>query len=110
MVVTEEDFGCLFGFFENEHRKSPSAITRWLQKRPSIFLGFGLDVWEYRLLTVLLEQAVGHTFMRRGRRYAVREPTTPIETLSWQRLGMDLIRMEPQEFSSSLLTQHAGNS
>ncbi|MBR1335348.1 caspase family protein [Bradyrhizobium ottawaense] len=110
VVVTEEDFGCLFGFFENEHRKSPSAVTRWLQKRPSIFLGFALDVWEYRLLTVLLEQSMGQALTRRGRRYAVREPTTPIETLCWQRLGMDLIRMEPQEFTSTLLAQDAALS
>nr|WP_275970740.1 caspase family protein [Bradyrhizobium sp. NBAIM32] len=110
VVVTEEDFGCLFGFFENEHRRSPSGITRWLQKRPSIFLGFALDVWEYRLLTVLLEQCMGQSPSRRGRRYAVREPTTPIETLCWQRLGMDLIRMEPQEFSSNLLADNAAHS
>jgi len=107
--VTEEDYGCLFGFFENEHRKSPSAITRWLQRRPSVFLGFGLDVWEYRLLTFLLEQAVRQNPLRRGRRYAVREPTTPVETLSWTRLGMDLIRMEPEEFSKRLLSKRTAD-
>jgi hypothetical protein len=107
VVVTEEDYGCLFGFFENEHRKSPSAITRWLQRRPSVFLGFGLDVWEYRLLTFLLEQTVRQSPSRRGRRYAVREPTTPVETLSWTRLGMDLIRMDAEEFSKRLLSKRA---
>ena len=35
----------------------------------------------------------------------MREPTTPVETLSWQRLGMDLIKMEPEEFATGVLSQ-----
>jgi hypothetical protein len=101
VVVTEADHLSFLGRLENQHTQIPTAFSRPLQSRPLVFLGYGLDVWHYRLVMQVF-QVVGV-----GAKHApiigVREPASAMEDLAWKRLGADLVRSDPNDFSTRVI-------
>ena len=101
VVLTESDHLLLLGRLEHELTQIPTAFTRLLQRRPLLFIGYGLDVWHYRLVMQVFQlvQAQG----TRPRPIAVRQPASPMEELAWNRLNADVIRLHPNEFATRVL-------
>lgn len=103
VVITETDHLTFLGRLENQHMQVPTRFSRLLQRRPLLFLGYGLDVWHYRLVMHVF-QAVGG----RGQgthAMAVRQPASPMETLAWQRLGADVVQLDSNEFARRVMAQ-----
>jgi hypothetical protein len=101
VVITETDHLTFLGRLENQHMQVPTRFSRLLQRRPLLFLGYGLDVWHYRLVMHVF-QAVGG----RGQgthALAVRRPASPMETLAWQRLGADIVQLDSNEFARRVM-------
>jgi hypothetical protein len=101
VVITETDHLTFLGRLENQHMQVPTRFSRLLQRRPLLFLGYGLDVWHYRLVMHVF-QAVGG----RGQgthALAVRQPASPMETLAWQRLGADIVQLDTNEFARRVM-------
>ena len=97
VVITETDHLTFLGRLENELTKIPTAFNTLLRNHPLLFLGYALDVWHYRLVMQVF-QAVGDSG-RRSPTLAIREPASLMEELAWQRLGVDLIQMQPNDFA-----------
>lgn len=101
VVITETDHLTFLGRLENQHMQVPTRFCRLLQRRPLLFLGYGLDVWHYRL--------VMHVFQAIGGRgpgthaMAVRRPASPMETVAWQRLGADVVSLDSNEFARRVI-------
>ena len=103
VVVTETDHLQFLGRLENQHTQIPTAFTRRFQRCPILFLGYDLDVWQYRLVIGVFE-SVG----ARGRlasTLAVRAPASAMEAVAWKRLGADLIQMDPNEFAQKMMEE-----
>ena len=100
VVVTEEDHLTFLGRLQNQHTRIPTVITRLLRGRPLLFLGYHLDVWQYRLVMQVF-QSIGN----RGKSpiLAVRTPESPIEEVTWKRLGAGLIPMKTEEFAKRVM-------
>ncbi len=98
VVMTESDHLLLLGRLEHELTQIPTAMVRLLQRRPLLFMGYGLDVWHYRLVMQVFQlvQARGS----RPRPIAVRQPTSPMEALAWSRLDADLVPLRPDDFAA----------
>lgn len=101
VVITESDHLLFLRRLNNEHMKVPACLTSSLRRQPLLFLGYGLDVWQYRLF-VQVFSAIG------GRKsnvvtLAVRRPTTRIEEGSWDQLHAQLIQQDPNQFASAVL-------
>jgi hypothetical protein len=79
----------------------PTAVIRRLQRWPLVFLGYALDVWQYRLITQVLK-GVGPK-QSKAAPLAVRGRRTPLEDLSWAQLGARVIAMDPNQFASRLM-------
>lgn len=99
-VLTEADHLALFGRLENQATGIPTAFSKYFRKLSFIFLGYGLDVWHYRL--------IGHVFRSIGKNanaesLAVRRPASSIESLSWVRLGVSVLPMDPNELAAEAL-------
>jgi SIR2-like domain len=101
VVITETDHLTFLGRLENQHTKIPTAFSRPLQTRPLVFLGYGLDVWHYRLAMQVFK-VVG---ARRAPVIAVGKPASPMEELAWKRLGADLARSDPNDFARRTLKE-----
>ncbi len=105
VVITETDHLTFLGRLENQHMQVPTRFSRSLQRRPLLFLGYGLDVWHYRL--------VMHVFQSIGGRgkgthaMAVRRPASDMETLTWQRLGADVVQLDVNEFARRVMSPAA---
>ena len=79
------------------HTKVPTAFSLSFKNRYVLFMGYTLDVWQYRLVVPV--------FGRAGkRRFAVRQPTSAIEDLCWKRLGADLIPSDSDAFAKTIRT------
>ena len=102
VVITETDHAIFFGLLQNAATK-PVALLRQLRRRPLLFLGYTLDVWQFRLVVQVIEM----TGSRLKSPVAVRVPGSPIEEVAWQRLGTDLIRLDPAEFARRMLAGRA---
>jgi Domain of unknown function (DUF4062)/SIR2-like domain len=97
VVATETDHITFLGRLENQHTQIPARVQRLLKRRALLFLGYGLDVWQHRLVMQVF-QSIG----RRGpdsATLAVRVADSPIEEVSWRRLGADVISMDANEFA-----------
>jgi len=104
VVATETDHITFLGRLENQHTQIPARVQRLLKRRALLFLGYGLDVWQYRLVMQVF-QSIG----RRGpdsATLAVRVAGSPIEEVTWKRLGADVIAMEPNEFARRVLPEY----
>lgn len=98
VVMTETDHLLFLSRLEHENTQIPNAFSRLLQRRPLLFAGYGLDVWQYRLVT-----QVFHLIGAQARSMAVRKPASSMEELAWVGLGTDLIRLDPATFAERAL-------
>jgi len=97
VVVTETDHASFLQRLESPETGVPSSIKRRFRS-PLLFLGYTLDVWQYRL-TMLVYQVANRDPSRVT--MAVRIPDDAIEEVAWNRLNAQLIRMDPAQFARS---------
>jgi hypothetical protein len=103
VVATEADHLVLFRRLEHPGTGVPTAFSRPLQLNPLLFLGYPMDVWNYRLLSHVF-QSVG----MRGKKsigIAVRVATSPMEEIAWQRLRTDIVPSDPNDFARAVAAQ-----
>ncbi|HEY2855179.1 MAG TPA: caspase family protein [Gemmatimonadaceae bacterium] len=100
VVVTESDHLTFVGRLENERTRVPNAFALPFQTSCILFLGYSLDLWHYRLTLKVL----GHGLSRAKKIYAVRQPTSEMEELYWQRFHCDMIKGDPERFAEQFLT------
>jgi hypothetical protein len=101
-VLTETDHFRLFRLLQSQQTGVPPAIVKWLKRLELIYIGYALDVWQFRLVTQLLQSI--------GRRtssvpFAIRRSRDELETLSWRQLGARLIDMDPDPFAREVLAE-----
>jgi Domain of unknown function (DUF4062)/SIR2-like domain len=101
VVITETDHLTFLGRLENQHTKFPTAFSHPFQTRPLVFLGYGLNVWHYRLVMQVF-QVVG-VGTKHGPIIAVREPASAMEDLAWKRLNVDLVHGAPNDFAERVI-------
>ncbi|MGH7677830.1 MAG: hypothetical protein ACRENU_05135, partial [Gemmatimonadaceae bacterium] len=63
-----------------------------------LFLGYSLDLWNYRLAL----RVFGRWRPRLKLGYAVREPRSQMETIYWTRLGCNMIPADPEQAADQL--------
>ena len=97
VVATEYDHATFIFRLPDQQTSIPTAFSLPFRQRFLFFMGYTLDTWHYRLVAHL----VGKNGKRR--RYTVRQPTSPIEHLSWRRLGAELIRFDPEAFAKLVI-------
>jgi hypothetical protein len=103
VVVTESDHLRLLGRLEHQHARIPSALIRHFRRKPMLFLGWGLDFWQYRLVT-----HVFHALCKSGQLppvLAVRNPKSLMEEVTWQSLGAHLVTLELPDFVRKVRAQ-----
>jgi hypothetical protein len=97
VVVTETDHAMFLQHLDSPETGVPNPLRTRFRRSPLLFLGYTMDVWQYRLM-MLIFQSSG----RQGRNasmLAVRVPEAEIEELAWNRLNANLIRMDPNQFA-----------
>jgi hypothetical protein len=97
-VLTEMDHLTFLGRLEYQHTKMPDVFNQCFQSRKLLFLGYSLDIWQYRLVMSLIKR------MEVSKIYAVRQPKSAMETLCWDCLGARLIQADPESFIRSFRT------
>jgi hypothetical protein len=101
VVMTESDHLVLLGRMKNQSTGIPTMLSRYFQRYPCIFLGYTMDVWQYRLIGQVF-QTVGETQGKSTRRpdsLAVRIPSSPMEEQAWRHLYIELLQMDPNDFA-----------
>jgi len=96
VVMTESDHLVLLSRMQNQSTGVPTAFSRHFQRNPFVFLGYPLDVWHVRLLGLIFE------FLSQPSKcpsISVRQPASRMEELSWRRLNLDLLTMDPNDFA-----------
>jgi hypothetical protein len=101
VVVTETDHAIFLQRLESPETGVPGPVKSRLRRSPLLFLGYTMDVWQYRLM-MLLFQSVRRQDGLTTR--AVRIPDTDVEEVAWNRLNASVIRMDPNEFARSVLS------
>jgi hypothetical protein len=101
VVATEVDHFELFRLLQSQQTGVPTAFKKLLERWPLVFLGYALDVWQYRLITQVLK-GVGPK-QSKAAPLAVLGRRTPLEDLSWAQLGARVIAMDPNQFASRLM-------
>lgn len=102
VVVTESDHLTFVGRLENQHTRVPNAFFIPFQMSCLLFLGYSLDLWHYRLIL----RVFGQGRSRLKKVYAVRQPTSQMEELYWQRFRCDMIKGDPEQFAEQFLRAH----
>ena len=92
VVLTETDHLTFLGALENQHSKIPDVFNSCFLSRKLLFLGYSLDVWQYRLVMSLIQK------MDVSKIYAVRQPKSAMENLCWECLNARLIKADPESF------------
>jgi hypothetical protein len=100
VVITESDHATFLGRLGNEHMKVPNRLTKLMRKRPLLFLGYGLDMWQYRLLIHVISAIGGNP--RDVKTLALRQPASAIEEAFWSSLNTKLIHLDPNDFARKL--------
>jgi hypothetical protein len=72
-----------------------------------LFLGYTMDVWQYRLMMLVFQSARRQD--GRASTRAVRVPDSEVEEVAWNRLNASLIRMDPNQFATSAMVAGAGS-
>jgi len=101
VVITEADHLTFLGRLENQHMQVPTRFSRPLQRLPLLFLGYGLDVWPYRLVMHVFESVGGRS--KGAHALAVRQPASDMERLAWKRLGADVVELHSNEFARRVM-------
>jgi hypothetical protein len=99
VVVTETDHAVFLQHLDSPETGVPNPLRIRFRRSPLLFLGYTMDVWQYRLM-MLIFQSAGHQG-RNASVLAVRVPDAEIEELAWNRLNTNLIRMDPNQFARS---------
>jgi len=107
VVMTETDHLLFLSRLEHESTQVPVAFSRLLQRRPLLFVGYGLDMWQYRLVMQVF-QLLGIQGPLTS--LAIRKPASSMEELAWRRLGTDLVRLEPGVFAERALASLPDNA
>jgi hypothetical protein len=104
-VLTETDHFQLFRLLQNQQTGVPPAIVKWLKRCELIYIGYALDVWQFRLVTQLLQAVGRRASTSSSAPFAIRRPRDELETLSWRQLGARLIEMDPDQFARGVLAE-----
>ena len=99
VVVTEGDHLTFLGRLENQHTRVPDAFSIPFKNSRLLFLGYSLDLWNYRMVLRLFRR--GKDRMRQA--FTVRQPTSQMEELYWQRLPTDMIKSDPEQFAAQFV-------
>jgi hypothetical protein len=94
-VITETDYATFLRYLGSRQKAVPASVSARLRKSPLVFLGYTMDIWQYRLITMLFQSA--------GRQerptLAVRIPDNEMEKAAWRGLDASLIEMDPNQFA-----------
>jgi hypothetical protein len=102
VVVTEGDHVTFLGDLTHKRKSVPTAIKPLFSRKTLLFLGYNLDNWHYRLVAnVCLKESLDRG-SQNAHPYAVRQPTSSIEKLCWQRLGATLLDFDVDSFLNHL--------
>lgn len=101
VVVTETDLMKFLGRLENQHTRPPEAFSLPFQTRKLLFLGYNLNVWQFRLVGLVFGK--DGVYRTQADTYAVRQSTSPIEERFWRELGANLIHTDAQSVAAALL-------
>lgn len=103
VVVTETDLLTFLGRLENEHTTVPTRFNNWLRRKPLLFLGYGLDLWNYRLFLrvfrIIGERKTDAPIL------AVRTPTSDKEVAFWKTLHAELVLLDANEFARQAISE-----
>jgi len=105
VVITETDHLTFLGRLENEHMTVPTRFNNWLRRKPLLFLGYGLDLWNYRLFMHVfrvIDRGAGAAPI-----LAVRNPTSDKEVAFWEALGAKLVLLDTNEFARQAMSASA---
>jgi hypothetical protein len=81
-------------------------VRSYFRKFRLLFLGYTLDVWQYRLVMQVFELLKARAGDRGGPDLAplsVRCPASQMEELLWQRLNADLVPQDPDEVAQRVI-------
>ena len=102
VVITETDHLTFLSRLENQHMTVPTRFNNLLRRKPLLFLGYGLDLWNHRLFMhvfrVIGERKAGTPIL------AVRNPTSDKEMAFWQALGTKLVLLDVNEFARQAMS------
>jgi hypothetical protein len=102
VVITETDHAIFLQRLESLETGVPAPVRSRFRRSPLLFLGYTMDVWQYRLMMLVFQSA--HRDDGRAWTRAVRIPGTEVEEVAWNRLNTSVIRMDPNEFAQSALS------
>lgn len=100
VVLTERDHLTFLRRLENQSMKVPAVVTRLLRSNTPLFMGYTLDFWHYRLVMEVFKSDYPGTLKSA---MAVRRADSPLENISWRRLDVDMVHMDPGEFATDCL-------
>jgi hypothetical protein len=104
-VITESDHLLLLRRLANSATSIPPAIVRFLRQQPLLFLGYDLDLWQYRLVLQLFQ-----TIGRPAGPIAARQPASPVETNAWRRLQISLLSVDANDLATQALAATSGEA
>jgi hypothetical protein len=104
VVVTESDHMTFLAHLQNQQTSVPAAFSTPFHDWSLLFLGYNLDVWHYRLVARVFSEALAKTG---AKAYAVRQPTSPMETRFWKSLEADLQRSDAATVATVLLSRRS---
>jgi hypothetical protein len=99
VVVTETDHATFLQRLESPETGVPGPVKSRFRRSPLLFLGYTMDLWQYRLMMLVFQSARRQD--SRSSTRAVRVPETEFEEVAWNRLNASLIRMDPNQFALS---------
>jgi nucleoside 2-deoxyribosyltransferase len=101
VVATETDHVMFLQRLESPETGVPLPVRSRFRRSALLFIGYAMDVWQYRLMMLVFQSARRQD--GRASTRAVRVPDTEVEEVAWNRLNADLIRMDPNEFARSAM-------
>jgi hypothetical protein len=106
VVVTETDHATFLQRLESPETGVPGPVKSRFRRSPLLFLGYTMEVWQYRLMMLVFQSARRQD--GRASTRAVRVPDSEVEEVAWNRLNASLIRMDPNQFARSAFSAAGG--
>ena len=100
VVVTETDHALFLQRLHSPETGVPNPLKRILRNSPILFLGYRMNVWQYRLIMLMFDFPL--RLARGAVMFAVRVPETELEEIAWNKLNTSLIRMQLDQFAGLL--------
>lgn len=94
-VISESDYAVFLRDLGSKQKGVPASVITRLRSSPLLFLGYTMDLWQYRLMSLLFQS----TRRQDRRTLAVRVPDNEMEKLAWGKLNAGLIEMDPNQFA-----------